>query len=203
MKHIISIGIALFLGLITGCNPSEKPVSENRKEEQAAVLKPVISSNKLIVPGKSAGKIYLGQDMNQVFKILGNADRGEAAMGKAWSIWNDNIAIYSSYKDSTMTTKDVKQIRVENEGYATENEIKINTAYADIKQKHPTLTLAATFVNEIKDTLFVYDDVKEGIAFDMRKENGKLINKAMTIHPKKESVSNTYLTIYPGWKKME
>jgi hypothetical protein len=78
-----------------------------------------IESKLLIVPGKSIGKYFIGQNMVQVDSLKGKPDFSDAAMGKAWSIWygknktgnkRNEIAIYSTYGDSTMSFKTVKQI---------------------------------------------------------------------------------------------
>lgn len=211
------IGIGLLV-LAAGCGPSSKKPINETKETDTGYRKekavPVPSKDKLVVPGKQAGEIFLGQDMEEVGKILGKPFDGDAAMGKAWSIWHiqdpknpvdsGEISIYSVYKDSTMSSKVVKQIVVNTGYYATENKLKNNADLKTVLLGFPSLKKVATYINpKKKDTLYVYDDVDGGIAFDVKKSNQQLFTRAMTVHPKKEPVSNTYLTIHPGWKKIQ
>ncbi|WP_157273834.1 hypothetical protein [Pedobacter sp. BAL39] len=158
---------------------------------------------KNIVPGESIGSIHLGQDAAQLSDILGKADDGDAAMGKAWGIWNQDgggqLSVYTSYKDSTAVAKDVKQIVVSSEHFVTEQGIRSGSSFATVKKTFPQLQLAETYING-KETLKVYDDIERGIAFDVMNKNGEEVCVAITVHPVKTAVNNTYLTIHPGWQ---
>jgi hypothetical protein len=207
MRQIfLSTLVAASMAACTSANKETQPQG-NFKQQIANV-----DSSKLIVPGKSIGKLYLNQDMDSVFHIMGKADAGDGAMGKAWSIWlskaagtqsEDQIAVFSSYKDSTMAGKSAKEILVTAESYQTAKGLKTGLPLDSIKKQFPSLKALARYVNESEhDTLDVYDDVSSGIAFDVRSRAGKKISTAVYVHFPNKSVSNTYLSIYPGWRKL-
>ncbi|RZK58182.1 MAG: hypothetical protein EOO91_08780 [Pedobacter sp.] len=63
----------------------------------------------LIVPGKSIGKFYLGQNVIELDSILGKPDLSDAAMGKAWSIWyrGDTSKFNLSHPSSRMENSEL------------------------------------------------------------------------------------------------
>ncbi|RAJ24589.1 hypothetical protein [Pedobacter cryoconitis] len=160
-----------------------------------------IESARLIVAGKQAGIIYLGQDMQEVFKLLGKPDDGDAAMGSALAVWNKKapLLIFSSYRDSNMVVKAVKQISVADPDFSTAEGIHTGVSLAALKAAYPELEKAAAYTHlKTKAGLTVYDAVSKGIAFDVQKDTCT----AITIHPPNKSVNGVYLTMYPGWKKL-
>lgn len=221
MNNIKLVCIGL-LALNMGCSRSDKRAVDQKdsmdKEQATTALRetgiPTIGDPQLVVPGKQMGKISIGQDMEEVFKLLGKPDDGDAAMGKAWSIWkvkdgesgsdDGEMAIYSTYKDSTMSSKVVKQVMVNIGGYATKNGLQNNADLGHVIQGLPSLKQVSMYVDDSKkDTLYVYDSKEEGLSFDVKRANDQYFTRAMTVHPKNESVSNTYLTIHPGWRKVQ
>ncbi|MCX2574842.1 hypothetical protein [Pedobacter sandarakinus] len=168
----------------------------------------IVDPTFLIVPGRSIGEISLGDSIEKVAKVLGKADGGDAAMGKAWGIWygskmengdTDEIAIYSSYKDTTMHVKDVKQIRITSPKYKTQDGFTVGRTTSETKNKFPGMALASSYLTATKDTVQIYDAKQEGIAFEFLRGKGV----ALTIHPPNQSVNNTYLTLHPDWKILE
>ena len=198
MRTINYTGI-LLLGLALGCTSTAKKNTGQAVVENTAVNKEVkeIPEDKLIVPGKQVGALYLGQDMKEVFARLGNANDGDAAMGSALAMWNkDSISVFSSYRDSNMVVKAAKQIAVGSAGYSTANHIHTGIKLSQLIDLHPGLKLSAVYVNEkSKDTLKIFDDVAAGIAFDV--EQGRC--SRIIVHAKDKSVQGTYLSMYPGW----
>ncbi|WP_293306948.1 hypothetical protein [Pedobacter sp. UBA5917] len=162
----------------------------------------------LVVAGRSVGEISIGEDMEQVGKKLGRPDAGDAAMGKAWGIWYSNdstaqhpneIAVYSSYRDTSMRVKDVKQIRITSDQFKTKEGLSTGTTLEETKLKFPAIEKLSTYLNEDKDTVTVYDAKKEGIGFEFLK--GKSIS--LTVHQVNIPVNGTYLTLHPEWKIVE
>ncbi|RZL29787.1 MAG: hypothetical protein EOP00_37305 [Pedobacter sp.] len=145
--------------------------------------------------------------MTNVF-LLGRPDAGDAAMGKAWGIWyskdsisghRDELAIYSSYKDTSMRIKDVKQIRITSNRFKTQDGFTTGRSEADTKLKFPAMERISAYLNEQNDTVTVYDAKGDGIGFEFLK--GKSIS--LTIHPMNQAVNETYLTLHPEWKLIE
>jgi len=204
--HIISLGCCI--GLVA-CQSSK---NANHEKDSVASIKSVsgkvIDKRFLVIPGQSVGEISLGEDMTVVGDKLGRPDAGDAAMGKAWGIWyskdsittkRNEVAIYSSYKDTTMRTKDVKQIRITSPEYKTQNGFSTGLSEAETKIKFPSIERISAYLNAQKDTVTVYDAKKDGIGFEFSK--GKSIS--LTVHAKNQPVNGTYLTLHPEWKLIE
>lgn len=194
--------LILCCGLLFSCTSDS-----NKMKLNADSLKMDSADAKfLIVPGKSIGKFYLGQNVIELDSILGKPDLSDAAMGKAWSIWyrgdtskfrKREIAIYSSYADSTMKWKDVKQIRVNSNKVTTVTGLNNGNLLSSFTAKYTDFKKVANFVNEnLGDTILLYDSKSNGIAAEFIRD----ISRAITIHKKGEEVNRTYLTLHPEWK---
>lgn len=168
----------------------------------------IVDGRFLLVPGRSVGETSLGENMEDVGKRLGRPDGGDAAMGKAWSIWYSNdstagepneLAIYSSYRDTSMRVRDVKQIRITSNKFKTQDGYGTGRSLYDTKLKFPAMEMLSSYLTAKKDTVLVYDAKPDGIGFEFLK--GKSI--AITVHPENKSVNETYLTLHPEWKVIE
>lgn len=217
---ILNYSGALLLGIATACSSStEKNSPKDSLSKQTEQVKDSTQADPLedntlradesderdeyymVVPGERIGQISLGQDMKEVFDLLGNPDDGDAAMGSAVGIWiKSSMTIYSHYRDSTMVVKAVKQISVASDNYYTAGKITTGMPLAKIKAAYPALKESAAYVNlKNNDKLQVFDDLDGGIAFDIQADKCTMI----TVHPKGKAVNATYLDLHPGWKRIE
>jgi len=209
MKSIKTVILGLSISLFACQSP--KKTDENKADSvtrKASAVAQTTDERFLVVAGRSVGEIALGEDMAQVGQKLGRPDAGDAAMGKAWGIWysgdpmakhRDEIAVYSSYRDTSMQIKDVKQIRITSNKFKTKDDLATGATLEDIKLKFPDIQKLSTYLNENKDTVTIYDAKKEGIGFEFLK--GKSIS--LTVHPVNVPVNATYLTLHPEWKLIE
>jgi hypothetical protein len=209
MKNIKFALLGLSIGLVAcqSANKTDHDKTDSASNPTLAATQ-AVDERFLIVAGKSIGEIALGEDMEQVGKKLGRPNAGDAAMGKAWGIWYSNdstakhrneIAIYSSYRDTSMLVKDVKQIRITSNKFKTQNGLTTGNTLEDTKSKFPAIEKLSAYLNEDKDTVLVYDAKKDGIGFEFLK--GKSIS--LTVHPVNIPVNATYLTLHPEWKLIE
>lgn len=193
----------LLVAMATACHSpaDQKKDPFSTAHAVTAVENNKIDSTRLIIAGKQAGNIYLGQDMEAVFKLLGKPDDGDAAMGSALAIWNKSkpLIVFSSYRDSNMVIKDVKQVSVSAADFSTAEGIHTGLSLKALKAAYPELEKAAAYTHtKTKAELTVYDAVSKGIAFDIQQDTCT----AITVHPLNKSVNGVYLTMYPGWKKL-
>ncbi|UKT66106.1 hypothetical protein [Pedobacter mucosus] len=207
MRSIVGILLGLSISLFA-CNSVEhKNINTDSTTKKISVgeSKLTIGPKFLIIPGVSIGQIKLGEDTQEIGNKLGTPDAGDAAMGKAWSIWysedpnttrRNELSIYSSYKDSSATSKDVKQIRITSGQFKTLDGFGTGRKLKDAQAKFPDLDQISTYLNEKKDTVLIYDSKSQGIGFEFL--SGKSIS--LTVHPKNVSVNATYLAIHPDWK---
>ncbi|MFC3559384.1 hypothetical protein [Pedobacter jamesrossensis] len=202
----------MFFGLGLSLAACQSSTNSQYKSDSIASIESgpgkIVDERFLIVPGHSVGEISLGEDMQEVGKKLGRPDAGDAAMGKAWGIWYSNdstngqkneLAIYSSYRDTSMRVKDVKQIRITSGKFKTQDGYTTGQSEYDTKLKFPAMEKISSYLNQQKDTVLVYDAKQDGIGFEFLK--GKSIS--LTIHQINQSVNATYLTLHPEWKLIE
>jgi hypothetical protein len=167
-----------------------------------------IESKLLIVPGKSIGKYFIGQNMVQVDSLKGKPDFSDAAMGKAWSIWygknktgnkRNEIAIYSTYGDSTMSFKTVKQIRVISSKFETNDGLNNGNLLSNFTANYPDLIQVSRYIDtNLGDTIQIFDSKMHGIAVEFLRD----ISRSIIVHPKGEALNDSYLTLHPEWKKL-
>lgn len=202
MKTINYAGM-LLLSLAMACNSATENNTKEKVVENAVVSEEAkeIPNEQLIVPGKQVGVLYLGQDMKEVNEHMGKVDDGDAAMGSALSIWKkDSITIFSSYRDSNMVVKAAKQISVGSPVFNTADHIHTGAKLSQLIKIWPDLKKASIYVNEkTNDSLYVYDDIAAGIAFDIQSDTCSRI----TVHTKNKESNGSYLSMYPGWKKIQ
>lgn len=208
MKSRKIIFLSFIIGL-TACQSAEHSAHQQDSTEYIISGKQKnVDSAFLVVPGKSIGEISLEENMTEVGKKLGRPDAGDAAMGKAWGIWyskdstdgqKNELAVYSSYRDTSMMVKEVKQIRITSAQFKTQSGLTTGGPEADAKSKFPAMELVSSYLNQSKDTVTVYDSRQDGIGFEFLK--GKSIS--ITVHPVNQSVNGTYLTLHPEWKLIE
>lgn len=208
MKNIkfALLGLSMSLAACQSANKNDQHKTDSVSNLKSATTQ-ATDERFLIVAGKSIGEISLGENMEQVGEKLGRPDAGDAAMGKAWGIWygsdstakhRDELAIYSSYRDTSMRVKDVKQIRITSNKFKTQDGLATGATLEDTKLKFPDIKKLSSYLNEDKDTITVYDAKKEGIGFEFLK--GKSIS--ITVHPVNTLVNATYLTLHPEWKSI-
>ena len=167
-----------------------------------------IDAKLLIVPGKSIGRFSIGQNMAVVDSLKGKPDTSDAAMGKAWAIWygkkstggkRNEIAIFSGYADSTMSSKAVKQIRVISDKFETVEGLNNGTLLSDFTTKYSDFKHVSTYVDDrLHDTILVYDSKAHGIAVEFLRD----ISRAITVHEKGKPFNDSYYTLKPALKKL-
>ncbi len=207
MKAIKLIILALTFSVIACKSNRKAGVNGDSVETNDEESFRISDSRFLIVPGRSVGEISLGDDMQLEGKLLGKPDAGDAAMGKAWGIWQEKdstagkgeLAIYSAYRDTSMRVKEVKQIRITNEQFKTQDGFSTGRTISDTKLMFPAMEQIASYINAEKDTVLIYDAKQDGIGFEFLKRKGI----ALTVHPMNQPINNIYLTLHPEWKLIQ
>ncbi|OKS88585.1 hypothetical protein [Mucilaginibacter polytrichastri] len=162
---------------------------------------PPVSAAQLIDPGKSIGLTHLNESLDSVSLKLGKADRGDAAMGAAFTTWfakHDTSGYQTDvYSHRMMGGKDdntsrVKLIRVTSPYFKTIQGVGTGLTLTEIG-KHFHVKHIANYITGT-DTLKVYDDTKEGISFEIDKGDKCT---GVLIHAPKDAASG-YLSMHPN-----
>jgi hypothetical protein len=210
-----SIIILAAIGLMA-CNQSPKtgqavdtinikaPDAVKQGSDTTTSNKPV-TADKSIVPGKSVGQTTLGEDAANVFKRLGKPDAGDAAMGKALSIWyagHDTTGYQTMiYTARQMGTQDeaarVKQIRITSPWFITAEGIHNGATLQQINKVYG-VKKSATFTLK-KEAYAIYRSAK-GIAFEIDPQE---VCKGIVVFDEASQPGQIYLPFYNDMKVVE
>lgn len=164
------------------------------------------SADKLIIPGERIGKAVLNTNADSIEILFGKPDMSDAAMGKAWLTWygkkrdehnnKTELDIYTAYKDTSMREKSVQQIRTTSSYFNTDNNIHVYSSLNEIKKAYPQAHKIQQSAADAKKFV-VYDDVQNGIAFEVVNTNEKKLCTAIFVHLKGKKVTDIYIAA-PG-----
>ncbi|MDB5202230.1 MAG: hypothetical protein JWQ27_1639 [Ferruginibacter sp.] len=167
--------------------------------------------NRLIVPGVSIGMIALDEPGEDVQKKLGTADDGDAAMGKSMGIWyskskaadgtrySTTIYFVANYGGKDERSR-AKQMRITSPFFMTAEKISCGSSLAAIQQFFPLVKKAARYPSPVnKKMVYVYDDEKGGIAFEVNDKNQCV---GIAIHLPGTQAFATYLEFFSGFERL-
>jgi hypothetical protein len=183
---------------------TDKPDTINQYSNTTANNKPV-AADKLIVLGKSIGQTTLNQDAAGVFKRLGKPDAGDAAMGKALSIWyagHDTTGYQTMiYTTRQMGTEDdlsrIKQIRVTSPWFITAEGIHNGSTLQQISKLYEVKKFATFTLKKEAYTIYRSD---KGIAFEVGPQD---VCKGIVVFDAASQPGQMYLPFYSDMKVVE
>jgi len=156
-----------------------------------------------IIPGERIGLTKLEENTEKLSE-LGKPDFSDSEMGKSWATWTskddekNELNIYSTYKDSKMKEKVVRQIRITSSKFKTPNEISTGKSLQEIQKSFPDIKLVAKYTDEkTKNLVEIYDSEANGIAFEFTQNEGA----AIIVHTKSKKVTEEYITLHPNMEK--
>jgi len=159
------------------------------------------TNSNLIIPAEKIGKAVLNTDASDLEQLFGKPDLSDAAMGKAWMTWygkknkhnnKTELNIYTAYKDSTMRGKSVQQVRTTSSYFTTQNNIHVYSSLDTIKKAFPNIREVDEMKQEGRN-IAVYDDVKNGIAFEVADLKDRPICIAIFVHNKDKKITDIYI----------
>jgi len=198
------IALALIGISLLSCSDKKASAVETEKTSDSIVkyVSPeIIDRKQLIIPGKSIGLTQLGQNA-ETLASLGKPDFSDAAMGKAWATWyskdgqKKELNIYTTYKNSEMKEKVIRQIRITSPEFKTSDKIATGKSLNDIQKSFPKVKLVGGY-NANGKAVQLYDDADSGIAFEI--ENDLCIG--IIIHETGKKVTDEYITLHPDIKR--
>jgi hypothetical protein len=161
-----------------------------------------VSSADQIVPGHYIGTIFLGENPDSVLRILGKPDFSDAAMGKAWLTWRGKrdehnnqtqTDVFVTYKDSTMSTRTVQQIRTTSSAYRLADSLHVYSSFESLKQAYPDLEYTGSYEDEGRQ-IKIYDSAAAGVAFEIVEAGSQRLCTGIIIHFPGKSVNNVYFS---------
>ena len=160
------------------------------------------TANKIIIPGNRIGDAVLNMNADSLGILFGKPDMSDAAMGKAWITWygkkrdehnnKTELNIYTAYKDSNMRDRSVQQIRTSSSYFSTDNNIHVYSSLEDIQRAFPNAHKIDQNAEDAK-RFVVYDDVQQGVAFQIVSANNSNICTGIFVHLKGKKVRDVYI----------
>lgn len=171
-----------------------------------------IPASKLIVPGERIGETKLGETGTELFAAKDKPDAGDAAMGKAWSTWyskpapgdidttRNELNVFTLVKMGADDGEHrVKLIRVTSPFFATKTKVSAKKQKNYIQKVFPDLKKLAVYPSP-KGDVFIYDDSKNGIAFEFLGDKNSSVCKAVMVHDKGEKLPGQIAGIHNDLK---
>ena len=164
-----------------------------------------------VIPATSIGRLQLKMEVDgsPVFKLLGRADSGDAAMCKSWSMWywkdaagtKKEFDMYAVCDPDVDMKKTIQILRVEGTDFLTRRGSSKSGGLKELKVQYPDLSRLGEFSNPEGETITLWDDIKAGIAFELPYPGtGKNISAVMVHQPGKK-ITETYLPFYSAVRK--
>ena len=194
--------------VLCSCNGKKaKDIVISADTTTAIVEKPEVASEFVIVPGERVGLTKIDQNAIELDSVLGTPDLSDAAMGKAWLTWYSKtnvdsgkyeLNIFTTYKDSEMKEKVVKQIRLTSPDFKLiETGLSTGHPKADFIAKYPDLKPVATYPKDetnIETQLYEIED--GGVAFEFESD----YCLSIIVFERDEKVTHYYRTFHPEMK---
>ena len=216
----IPVLLAAIVLVLIACNSNNtssqskamSDTNENIADKDSSILKTDTGSinfknkkepNNIIIPGERIGRAELNTDAEDLEAEFGKPDRSDAAMGKAWLTWfgksdehknKTQLDIYTTYKDTSMREKTVQQVRTTSSYFSTEQNIHVYSSFDEIQKVFPGIQKLSQRKDDGR-TITVYDDVKNGIAFEIADVKDQNICTGIFIHIKGKKVTDIYIPV--------
>lgn len=210
-QSIILPGILIIL---SACNFSDQPKQVRQTDpvkarDSSSRQKniPAVPAPRLIIPGKSIGKISLNDRAENVRVILGKPDQSNAGMGKAMNTWISKPAPAAtdttSYQTTIYFTRNMgvgdeaslaKQIRVTSPFFATAGHLHTGTSLDSITKQFTNLKQVARYRSQPQqEEVLIYAATDQGIAFEIDHLNRCV---AILVHEPGKNASETYSSLH-------
>ena len=144
-------------------------------------------ANDTIFAGDKIAQLMINLGFDEALEIMGDPAAADTSKNNLMLQWKANkidtvqyftTALFSNRKDG----KKIKQISTTSPSFKTVTQVGCGSTLAYIKVQYPTIKKATeTYINKTGKSISVYDEIKEGIAFETNEE-GKCV--LVSVHVK-------------------
>jgi len=144
-------------------------------------------ANDTIFAGDKIAQLIINQGFDEALQIMGDPAAADTSKNNLLLQWKANkidtlqyftTAMFSNRKEG----KKIKQISTTSPSFKTATQVGCGSTLAYIKVQYPTIKKATeTYLNKVGKSISVYDEIKEGIAFETNEE-GKCV--LVSVHVK-------------------
>jgi predicted secreted protein len=173
------------------------------------IIDSAVPSYRLIVPGKRIGLSSLNAKSSLLLKSLGKPDMDDAAMGgKNLSTWYSKAVVHGT--DTVINETDIyfttpnfgmrnqvslsNCIRITSPYFVTKQQLGTGSSLSSILKYFPKIKRTASYISpKTKQDVFIYDDSKGGIAFEI---DGQQQCTGIMIHKPGEMPTVIYSSLF-------
>ena len=144
-------------------------------------------SSDTIFAGDKIAQLMINQSFDEALQIMGDPAAADTSKNNLLLQWKANkidtiqyftTAMFSNRKEG----KKIKQISTTSPSFKTGTQVGCGSTLAYIKVQYPTIKKATeTYLDKAGKSISVYDEIKEGIAFETNEE-GKCV--LVSVHVK-------------------
>ena len=144
-------------------------------------------ANDTIFAGDKIAQLMINQSFDEALQIMGDPAAADTSKNNLLLQWKANkidtvqyftTAMFSNRKEG----KKIKQISTTSPSFKTATQVGCGSTLAYIKVQYPTIKKATeTYLDKAGKSISVYDEIKEGIAFETNEE-GKCV--LVSVHVK-------------------
>lgn len=203
-KIIIPLAFAIAVFCLASCGPHSGH-EKTGKQDLTAVkaiddTSKTVVADKLIVPGKSIGKIVIGASADSLSDILGKPDFSDAAMGSTLMTWYSNhdsgsykISVFAHHNFGSTDEKvaRIRKILITSPDFKTKEGLATGLNLNEY-QKHYQLSPVSSYKGKGKK-IKIYEAKGKGIAFEVDSLTGKGVG--IVVHQPKDSLA-TYINLH-------
>ena len=140
-----------------------------------------------VEPGRSLARLRLGADAGPALAPLGKPSFADAAMQKAWGTWygkdsaRTQVDVYTAPQNNDVDHHTVQLVRTTSREFRLPNSLGVGSALSEIQAAYGQLPLATTY--QLKaGPRYLYDDVKQGVAFETDGQAADSRCRAVIVH---------------------
>ena len=162
-------------------------VADSAKKADSTTKLIASLSNDTIFAGDKIAQLTINQGFDEALQIMGDPAAADTSKNNLLLQWKANktdtiqyftTALFSNKKDG----KKIRQISTTSPSFKTPTMVGCGSTLAYIKIQYPTIKKATeTYLNKAGKSISVYDEIKEGIAFETNEE-GKCV--LVSVHVK-------------------
>jgi hypothetical protein len=214
--------IALPLLALAACQPqapAENPTPPARPAEMAVPTTPdtttapadtaATDTARRVTPGRSLGRLRLGEDAATALAPLGKPAFGDAAMQKAWGTWytqgqpSTQLDVYTAPQGNDVDHHTVQLVRATAPVFRLANGLHVGSTLAAIQQAYAQPLPQAGSYQLKAGRRFLYDDVAGGVAFETDGPGAGSQCRALIVHLPGRAVAGVALPIAEYLKQLK
>ncbi|HET8837580.1 MAG TPA: hypothetical protein VFM82_01140 [Flavobacteriaceae bacterium] len=176
---------------------------ENTEYSKSDFLEKITEGSAEIVPGKSIGKIRVGDKPENLYEKLGNPDKGQAGMCKSMSQWiygknsQKSLIVFTECDPDDEMRPHILWIRTSDRTFKTKNNLGVESSTKEIETNFPNMKIIGSYRDTLTNQKIVIKNAQAaGITFELEKQKDGTC-RAVMVNEKGKPPHIAYFSFYP------